>query len=630
MASAVSPPLSRPGVEPDVDDPGEPNPLRRALVPTLLLVVIVCSWHYGSRLEAGIDPSWQAALHMAAGRGLAFGRDLVFTYGPLGFLAAPTPWSFPTAMLALTFVAFVHVAFCITVYALLRAKGIGVLAAAVLTWVVAALIALEAPEMVLVLAAVWVLAALSGIVPTRFSAAVAPAVGGLAGALLLIKLNDGVFALLIVAAAAWFLSPGRWRSTVAAGGTAAALIAVGWVATRNPVGEFPTYVKHAAQVATGYTDAMWVETAARWELPVAVVLGALTLALVAWRVQRNRLPAVAVCLILLFGEFKHGFVRHDPYQALASFVVVAVIAIAVPWGPGPRRRVAPSALFVGALVTGLASVGLATINPLYDAKWAARTAGNLLVPWRYDDLVNQEHGKILAANHLPPAAVTALAHHTFHVEPYEASVAWAVGKTATWRPLPVFQTYSAYTPALDELNASALRNSRRAPSRILRVRRSITIDNRNPDFDSPDAVLAMLCNYRVELRQAAFDVLARHAGRCGQERPIASTTVHGQRPVTVPSPPNADDVVIARLHVDQSLGQRLRSALYRPSKLPVVTIDGHPYRLVVATAGGPLLLRAPPGNLPLPRFDQPVDDNTLVFSGIGDVRVDFFAISLRS
>ena len=37
----------------------------------------------------GLDPSWQMALHQAVSRGLVFGRDFVFTYGPLGFVAYP-------------------------------------------------------------------------------------------------------------------------------------------------------------------------------------------------------------------------------------------------------------------------------------------------------------------------------------------------------------------------------------------------------------------------------------------------------------------------------------------------------------------------------------------------------------
>ncbi len=38
------------------------------------------------------DSSWKAGLVMAHAHGLRFGRDLVFTYGPLGFVGHPVLW----------------------------------------------------------------------------------------------------------------------------------------------------------------------------------------------------------------------------------------------------------------------------------------------------------------------------------------------------------------------------------------------------------------------------------------------------------------------------------------------------------------------------------------------------------
>jgi len=37
--------------------------------------------------SGGIDPSWKISINMALNQGLTFGRDWVFTYGPLGFLS---------------------------------------------------------------------------------------------------------------------------------------------------------------------------------------------------------------------------------------------------------------------------------------------------------------------------------------------------------------------------------------------------------------------------------------------------------------------------------------------------------------------------------------------------------------
>ncbi|AWB09686.1 hypothetical protein TDSAC_0304 [Thermodesulfobium acidiphilum] len=44
---------------------------------------------------AGLDPSWQFAMNYAFEHGLIFGKDIIFTYGPLGFLATPGPMYLP-------------------------------------------------------------------------------------------------------------------------------------------------------------------------------------------------------------------------------------------------------------------------------------------------------------------------------------------------------------------------------------------------------------------------------------------------------------------------------------------------------------------------------------------------------
>ena len=39
---------------------------------------------------SGLDPSWRMVIGYALGHGMQWGTDLVFTYGPLGYLLAAT------------------------------------------------------------------------------------------------------------------------------------------------------------------------------------------------------------------------------------------------------------------------------------------------------------------------------------------------------------------------------------------------------------------------------------------------------------------------------------------------------------------------------------------------------------
>jgi hypothetical protein len=114
----------------------------------------------------------------------------------------------------------------------------------------------------------------------------------------------------------------------------------------------------------------------------------------------------------------------------------------------------------------------------------------------------------------------------------EATIAWAYPELG-WKPLPVFQAYSAYTHSLDRANADAL-SAADGPERILAA--WFSIDNRNPGWESPAAMLAMTCRYEEIGVYGGWQVLGRVADRCGPERPLASVVAVVGKAVAVPDP----------------------------------------------------------------------------------------------
>src|SRR6476659_6043695 len=66
----------------------------RDAISTLLVAIVVLAlvWPVLSApARIGLDPSWQMGLHLAAWADLRYGVDVVFTYGPLGFLGFSQP-----------------------------------------------------------------------------------------------------------------------------------------------------------------------------------------------------------------------------------------------------------------------------------------------------------------------------------------------------------------------------------------------------------------------------------------------------------------------------------------------------------------------------------------------------------
>src|SRR5690349_17114162 len=113
-------------------------------------VLAIVTWPIASmEPQPGLDPSWLLGLHMAAHQGLDFGRDLIFTYGPLGFmrlLILAYVWTTRLAFLATAITQFL---FCATlIWGLRRITG-SLLVAALATLVLAPLFS-EEPQLVVV------------------------------------------------------------------------------------------------------------------------------------------------------------------------------------------------------------------------------------------------------------------------------------------------------------------------------------------------------------------------------------------------------------------------------------------------------------------------------------------------
>ena len=101
-----------------------PRPSSRARDAFLTLaaagLLTLLAWPFERSVETGLDPSWMQALQLAFEHGLRFGTEIVYTYGPLGFLSVPTPPVGIGSSLALVASAAVYVTLAATALLELR------------------------------------------------------------------------------------------------------------------------------------------------------------------------------------------------------------------------------------------------------------------------------------------------------------------------------------------------------------------------------------------------------------------------------------------------------------------------------------------------------------------------------
>jgi hypothetical protein len=607
------------------------------------LVIALLSWRpLALEPRPGLDNSWQAALHMALHEGITFGDHLIFTYGPVGFLSAPTLWYSDTGTVAVLYTVLLRYLLALALFWGAR-RTYGTVVGAIVALLVASasnvalgsfgfLVDVALVAVTFLIFCVWMIDRDSG--PRGRLLLVA--LGGAFAALELLNAESIGVEIAVLALVMALALPGRSRDhvIVTLAGFILALLVV-WTVTGQNLGALPAYARNLARIISGYAGAMSLEAGPglRWEYTAAWVAFAIGLAgalqMTAWGPRPRRWGIVVLWVVFCFFESKEAFVRHDSEHGLIYFVALLCGFLALRWRQ--RGRLVGFGL-TAVLFTFAVTAQERSFSTFFDPVEHASSAVNQL-----EQVTSpSERASIMAKGRqefapIAPRTLQLLEGHTVHVYPYEAGVVWAYH--LKWRPLPVIQSYVAYTTGLDEEDAHAL-SSAQAPQRILRGPEP-AIDRRVQAFDEGLTIRTILCRYQ-ELRTTAIrQVLALGPNRCGA--PIALGTVHAGwgEAVEVPAPPNGHSFVFVRIGGVAVAGfERLYALLYKPAERAVL-LDGNPYRLVPGTATDGLLLRAPVGVDFAAPFNLAPDSSTIAVAKAGQgtsrgtpITFSFFAQSV--
>jgi hypothetical protein len=575
--------------------------------------------------QNSLDDSWAIALHMAHSQGLDFGRDVVFTYGPLGFLSAPLLVQGGTSSAAYAYAAVIQVALALLVFrSAARSFGIPLGFGLAFLALCLPLVISDMGVYIAFFGCIWLLER-DEAPPWWWLSSIA---GVLAAVQLLVKLNNGLACLVLFALAVWRLPPGRLRSEGILLGSFAVSLIVLWLGTGNPLDALPDWVQRSREIVSAYTNAMALEDDSRREQYVAALLllgGAAALLVPRLRFARARtIPLLLAACIYAFAYLKEGFVRHDGHDT-AFFCAFAVGILAFRWQGWARWAAAALVLgAVGAVVMGPENSLSKMIQPVTFGKAAVMNARDLVDFDRRDSLI--ESRKIVGreAFAVPPDQLALLRGHTVDVVPMATAAVWTYG--LKWQPEPILQWYMAYDGRLDQFNADAIADH--GAERILRSR-PWAVDGKEPAFEAPASYLAMLCHYRELAADSSWEVLARTANRCGEPRRLATVEARAGERITIPTA-GPGELVYARVHFDRPVLDRLESLVFKPVHLPHVTLDGtQDHRFIPATADGPLVVRTPATAGLSPLFDGVRSYDTMEIRNVLSFTIEFEAVPVQ-
>jgi hypothetical protein len=573
-----------------------PAPWRSLIDAAVGLAIGLVTWPIASMApDVGIDASWVTGLHVAARERLAFGDEIVFTFGPLGFLGFPEPYLGWTSAAGLAFVGLVHVGATAGMFHLAR-HALGGAPAALLVLATAFTFPWIAGwtlfgVLIFLTTAVAVIRSSATPTGTWFAAILGSAVG----IACLGKLNIGIASLVIAGIGVTVSARDRRGSIVAFVASALATFAVLWIAAGQGIVGLPTYVRSVFEFAVGYGQSMGQIDPQ--EL-LGVSIGAAATVTVAGLVllrsadlpRKVQLALWLIFVLMAFSSFKGGYTRQGIGMLVYVVTLMALWPALVPRGAAVASAATSVAILL-ALVVGLSSVSIVTlIDP--GGRWGAltRQAGRVL--FERSEVAVMNARALQAEYGLPPEALALLSGEAVDIQPWEAALAYAYPEIE-WRPQPVFQAYAALTPYLDQLNAQALASDE-APSRILWLTDPavpLSIDGRSVWFDSPTARIEMLCRYLPIVVAPTWQVLGRGPDRCGEPVVVGSSTRGAGDRVAVPTDGPAGILTVRISGMGRDLVSQLVTLAYRAPPWWMTTPTGAD-RIPLGVNGEPIVIGA--------------------------------------
>jgi hypothetical protein len=538
---------------------------------TMLLVITLAPLFWSGPLGL-LDSSWGSVLYDARGRGLGFGKELVFTYGPLGYVQVGSPadgrWAttfWPAT--ALTLLAIAPVAMLM----LQRPRAITVGLAALLLAFPSNMTGSDALVPAGLMA--WGLLTLTAGRDRRWSLLGLAMLAGYAGLIKFTWLVAGLATLLAVAGDLVIRRRFQEAAVLLLGGII--IFLAGWLYAGQPLGNLPAFLRGSWQVAAGYSETMGMPGPRDVLLLQAVSIGLVlwNAAVAVWHitlptddrslVRRGLLFSWLVALTFL--AWKHGVVRsaEGSNQAviLVAWSVVAGFCLAVI--PAPSFTVARRGLWRACAIAGLA------VAMVYRTGRGPLETHLVSSPQRLLDharmLVGSDPRQANAARAFNdqrdqlalPTTKTIVGKASLDVFGYLQD--YAIANKFNYTPRPVFQSYSAYSRALQQLNDSFYLGDMGPRFVLLAL---TPIDGRFPPLEDAASLRTILRNYRLVGREEPFLVVERE----GAEPAARELIVEGRAEVGERVPIKGHDADDLWLEIDlrYSLCGRLESLLLKP------------------------------------------------------------------
>jgi hypothetical protein len=542
--------------------------------------------------ESGLDLSWQFVLEYAVKHNFQFGKDIIFTFGPLGYLYT----DFSQGHLFLQQLLF---ALAWSLFAAWAAVGVvwnlsGITRYLFLVWVVFFVPPWGGKEVIAFLIILY----FGHLLLRQFNNKVAIAAFFVfIPVLSLIKFPYFIAStsVILVSVVSYAISK-QYRRSLLILTAYGLLLSLLWMAIGQSLANFPSWVKGSLEIASGYSKAM-----SRGSNPIIFVLSIVSMLILLRAFVVNGKANISSAVdtgfnllvaLICFLAWKHGFVRNQ----ISSFILFPPIAFTFFYMKSSVRlsetlndkRIIQQFFAilllcsVSLVINTKGNIGNEIIDRALNSIKGLKTvsaslSGNLAAA----NLALRPDEKRLKELDLPITR-SIIGYSTVDVIDFQQ---WtAVLNNFNYHPRPIIQGYSAYTPYLQSLNLAFYESAQRPEFVILNIE---TIDYRFPTLDDAPLLPFLLQNYKIVGQEKGFLIMQQNGTdhRSLQLKLIHEQTVAFEQRLDL-SPFN-DKIFVMKVDIRPTLWGKLITTLYHA---PILTMD-------LLVEGNELRKRVPHTNL---------------------------------
>ena len=556
------------------------------LLSVAVSIFYVLPGQFFGTVGSGLDPSWQLALHEAFDKGRIFGKEFVFTYGPLGWLSTRLPYP-STAPLLLSADILLGILLLLAFVAITRSltRWYQLLPLPLICW--AAGSPFFAHNLVMLMFSLELIFLLL-FVRSKNWAMLLPA-GALSICAFCVKLNIGFVSLGAFFVAVLLIAI-QARSTFIKGcywglGMLGALLCTGYILSIDLVG----YTLGSLSIAQGYNDAMPLPPVGRDEYVWAALL--LLSVFGVWILgnfkiilrHRDTLLAGLVVPLFLFLLFKQAFVRADEH--VFEFVAWCSVPIGImAWAGLHRLRLSFIPILGSLAITPLLG-NEGKLSTQYTVGRAKGFSYYLSEVERIKEIAKT--APIPSDDSLPKEITEIIGGDSVDIFPWEISALLA--HKLSYHPRPVPQSYVAYTKYLDGLNGSFF-NSFNRPRYVVYAHHCA--DHRYCNFEDSQSRLALLTHYDL-VGSWNYHLLlkSRTIPRTVETHPGPTGVIPFGKSFKVP---DTSGLLFASINLEHSPIGKVFSTLYQTTSIEVVFSSGkartEAYRVIPPILKGGVIL----------------------------------------